>query len=245
MTVKPGAVISCSGGHPLAGPIEIPSAPNLDPSVHGGWETSESMEGAIMEDGWTHTFSASFKSDDVYNCIIALTVVNSLLNYSSWLGQANTIFHDLQITSNFEVYGTTLILRFVPYFADRFNQFSPIVFLFLCPQKDFRTGSSSFRWPDCPAYWSLDPSGVDQLTFEETIHVGFPAFQLTTTLGTCFMNYHLKASLLLPMATNKGDADSDAEANLEEDNNNSGSADYSSYHAPRNSNSVNHDHHGM
>jgi hypothetical protein len=39
-------------------------------------------------------------------------------------------------------------------------------------------------------------------------------------------------------------ADSDAEAYSEEDDNNSGSTDYSSRRAPMNSNSVNHDHHG-
>jgi hypothetical protein len=58
----------------------------------------------------------------------------------------------------------------------------PAGFLFLCPQKDFKTSPSSFHWPDCPAYWSLDPSGTDRLSVEEAIWAGFPAFQLTTTL---------------------------------------------------------------
>ncbi|KAJ7722572.1 hypothetical protein B0H14DRAFT_3170143 [Mycena olivaceomarginata] len=38
----------------------------------------------------------------------------------------------------------------------------PAGFLFLCPPEDFKTGPSSFQWPDCPAYWSLDPSGGDR-----------------------------------------------------------------------------------
>jgi hypothetical protein len=58
----------------------------------------------------------------------------------------------------------------------------PAGFLFLCPQKDFKTSPSSFHWPDCPAYWSLDPSGTDRLSVEEAIWAGFPAFRLTTTL---------------------------------------------------------------
>jgi hypothetical protein len=58
----------------------------------------------------------------------------------------------------------------------------PAGFLFLCPQTDFKTGPSSYRWPDCPAYWSLDPSGTDRLSVEEATWAGFPPFRLTTTL---------------------------------------------------------------
>jgi hypothetical protein len=58
----------------------------------------------------------------------------------------------------------------------------PAGFLFLCPPEDFKTGSSSFHWPDCPTYWSLDPSGVDRLTLEEATRLGFPALRLKTTL---------------------------------------------------------------
>ncbi|KAJ7315682.1 hypothetical protein DFH08DRAFT_1039364, partial [Mycena albidolilacea] len=58
----------------------------------------------------------------------------------------------------------------------------PAGFLFLCPQKDFKTSPSTYSWPDCPAYWSFDPSGVDRLTVKEAIQLGYPAFQLKTTL---------------------------------------------------------------
>ncbi|KAJ7800765.1 hypothetical protein B0H14DRAFT_3490287 [Mycena olivaceomarginata] len=56
----------------------------------------------------------------------------------------------------------------------------PAGFLFLSPRKDFKTGPSSYRWPDSPAYWSLNPSGVDRLTLEEATQLGFPTFQCTT-----------------------------------------------------------------
>jgi hypothetical protein len=55
----------------------------------------------------------------------------------------------------------------------------PAGFLFLCPQKHFKTGPSSYRWPDSPAYWSLNPSGRDRLTLEEATRLGFPTFQCT------------------------------------------------------------------
>jgi hypothetical protein len=32
----------------------------------------------------------------------------------------------------------------------------------------------SSKWPECPAYWSLDPSGVEQLSWEDAASIGFP-----------------------------------------------------------------------
>ncbi|KAJ7214704.1 hypothetical protein B0H12DRAFT_1155193 [Mycena haematopus] len=55
----------------------------------------------------------------------------------------------------------------------------PEGFLFLCPAEDFRTGPSSFCWPACVGYWSLDPSGVDRLSMEDAARLGFPSFQFT------------------------------------------------------------------
>lgn len=43
-----------------------------------------------------------------------------------------------------------------------------------------QTGLSSFKWPDCPAYWSLDLSGVERLGTEEATRYGFPSIQLIT-----------------------------------------------------------------
>ncbi|KAJ6566404.1 hypothetical protein B0H19DRAFT_1373991 [Mycena capillaripes] len=59
----------------------------------------------------------------------------------------------------------------------------PTGFLFLCPEKDFQIGPSSFCWPDLPAYWSLDPSGVERLSAEEATNFGFPALELTTEIN--------------------------------------------------------------
>ncbi|KAJ7168934.1 hypothetical protein C8R46DRAFT_995492 [Mycena filopes] len=55
--------------------------------------------------------------------------------------------------------------------------------LFLCPPKAFKTGPSTFKWPDCPAYWSLDPSGVDRLSTEDATRLGFPSMKLRTEIG--------------------------------------------------------------
>ncbi|KAJ6566376.1 hypothetical protein B0H19DRAFT_1257601 [Mycena capillaripes] len=58
----------------------------------------------------------------------------------------------------------------------------PTGFLFLCPEKDFQIGPSSFCWPDFPAYWSLDPSGVERLSAEEATGFGFPSLELKTKI---------------------------------------------------------------
>ncbi|KAJ7835749.1 hypothetical protein B0H14DRAFT_2363225, partial [Mycena olivaceomarginata] len=56
---------------------------------------------------------------------------------------------------------------------------APRGFLFLCPPEHFRTGQSSVRWPECPAYWSLDPSGVEPLGMENATELGFPSISLS------------------------------------------------------------------
>jgi hypothetical protein len=58
----------------------------------------------------------------------------------------------------------------------------PKGYLFLCPEDHFQTGPSSFCWPDCPAYWSLDSSGVERLNTDNATELGFPSFQLNTTI---------------------------------------------------------------
>jgi hypothetical protein len=55
-------------------------------------------------------------------------------------------------------------------------------YLFLCPPKHFQTGPSSFRWPECPTYWSLDPSGVEHLGIEDATALGFPSISLSTEI---------------------------------------------------------------
>jgi hypothetical protein len=60
-------------------------------------------------------------------------------------------------------------------------------YLFVCPAQDLQAGTASFRWPDCPAYWSLDPSGVDRLTVEDAKILGFPAIHIETRIrGVCW-----------------------------------------------------------
>ncbi|KAJ7107466.1 hypothetical protein C8R44DRAFT_554410, partial [Mycena epipterygia] len=61
---------------------------------------------------------------------------------------------------------------------------SPNGYLFLCPSQHFQTSASSFRFPDRPAYWSLDPSGAQSLRPEEADRLGFPSVKTRTEVWT-------------------------------------------------------------
>lgn len=55
----------------------------------------------------------------------------------------------------------------------------PPGYLFLCPLAGFeRDAPGCFGIPDCPAYWSHDPSGVERLSAEEVRNFGFPDINL-------------------------------------------------------------------
>ncbi|KAJ7301240.1 hypothetical protein DFH08DRAFT_907160 [Mycena albidolilacea] len=102
--------------------------------------------------------------------------------YKSWLAQANHIFAHLETTSHLEDYmcATRVIftLRCVP---DPSNTRDPEGFLFICPPEDFRAGDW-LRWPDCPAYWTLDSSGASRLSAEDARILGFPIIHIETTM---------------------------------------------------------------
>ncbi|KAJ7315694.1 hypothetical protein DFH08DRAFT_790156 [Mycena albidolilacea] len=128
-----------------------------------------------MEDSWTR-----FKADDVFNGMIELCIWYPTA-WGQWLSQANHIFRRLRITSNLEEY---VVVRHIIFKLEvpGTTELHPAGFLFLCPPQNFKSGPFSSRWPDCPAYWSLDPSSSDWLTLEEATWLGFPAFQCTTEL---------------------------------------------------------------
>ncbi|KAJ7708013.1 hypothetical protein B0H16DRAFT_1632916 [Mycena metata] len=119
----------------------------------------------------------SCKADGVSNTKITLRVDS--YDAEAWLSQANYIFSRLQITSNLEDY---LLIESI-YFTITIRSVGedpPHGYLSLCPKEDFETSPSSYRWPNRPVYWSLDPEGIKVLSTEEAAWLGFPSFQLTT-----------------------------------------------------------------
>ncbi|KAJ7679383.1 hypothetical protein DFH06DRAFT_1166421 [Mycena polygramma] len=98
----------------------------------------------------------------------------------AWLSQANHIFNRLGFKSNLGEYHLVDTIFFEVKILETTEE-PPAGFLFLCPKEHFRVGPSTFCWPACPAYWSLDPSGANRLSTDEATQLGFPAFQLNTT----------------------------------------------------------------
>ncbi|KAJ7679462.1 hypothetical protein DFH06DRAFT_1166668 [Mycena polygramma] len=95
----------------------------------------------------------------------------------SWLAQANHLFDRFEITCNFQHF---FLIDVVDYWLELSAPTNdlPSGYLFLCPLADLQSDFVRFRTPDCPAYWSLDPSGTDRLTTDEARTVGFPDIHL-------------------------------------------------------------------
>ncbi|KAJ7924551.1 hypothetical protein B0H13DRAFT_2578770 [Mycena leptocephala] len=172
VTINLGTIIAVSSGDQLKGSAEIAFLPDVEAEVEHWY----GAQGEVMEDGWTRVYS-SFNSSDVLNRTLWENMWK--LHEESWLSQANHIFSRLGITSDPEDY---LAVRDIGFRIEISGTTAdgPSGYLFLCPAMDFKVGSTTFRWPDCPAYWSLDPAGVECLSMAEATCLGFPVLQFTT-----------------------------------------------------------------
>ncbi|KAJ7036911.1 hypothetical protein C8F04DRAFT_1093827 [Mycena alexandri] len=116
----------------------------------------------LAGNGWSRC-----KADDAFNTKIMLHIY-------------------LQITSNLEDYFLIDRIYFTITIGNARGD-PPAGFLFIRPREDFRIGPTSFGWPNCPVYWSLDPEGAEVLSPEEAARLGFPSFQLATQVhGKCW-----------------------------------------------------------
>ncbi|KAF7375576.1 hypothetical protein MSAN_00445900 [Mycena sanguinolenta] len=144
--------------------------------------------GTLLADG-----SVRCNSDDVFGMIIA-TTGHAHDAAVSWLSQANYILTQLKISSNYNDY---VLINWVEFslFISVPEKNPPTGYLFLCAAADFKTGPNSFRWPDRPVYWCLNPSGRDPLTAEEASNLGFPPIELTATVHGFFWDDTVYAGL--------------------------------------------------
>ncbi|KAF7359780.1 hypothetical protein MVEN_00702900 [Mycena venus] len=175
--VRLGSLVCCSSSNQPEGWIVISSVP-LSLCI-GHWRSSNDTRGDEMGNGWTR-----FCSSDAFNTRFSTFVYPKITPdgvCECWLAQANHIFSRLGIMSNLEDFVLITAVRFTLKITLTIED-PPTGFLFLCPKDNFRTGPSSFQWPDCSAYWSLDPSGTDRLSTEEAEWLGFPTFQLNTEI---------------------------------------------------------------
>ncbi|KAJ6450190.1 hypothetical protein C8R45DRAFT_1043874 [Mycena sanguinolenta] len=124
-----------------------------------------------------------FNWEDVVDRTITVSVALWSLDKNFWLSQANHIFTSLQIWSSFQDYVFVDHIDYVlTISATELEEPARAGFLFLCPSDDFRTERISCKWPDCPAYWSFDPSGAEPLSSQDAVNLGFPSFRLLTKI---------------------------------------------------------------
>ncbi|KAJ7669889.1 hypothetical protein DFH06DRAFT_1083561 [Mycena polygramma] len=151
--------------------MDIASLPK-EGIVPFGWSNSADVEGEMMENGW-----ARFNARDGVGSTLQLHCW--VAGATFWLSQSNHIFKRCHITSNFENYAVVEGVNFYVEVSATAQEV-PEGFLFLCPADVFRAGPSSWRWPTCPAYWSLEPSGAHPLRIDEAMKLGFPTLQFRT-----------------------------------------------------------------
>ncbi|KAJ7017093.1 hypothetical protein C8F04DRAFT_481137 [Mycena alexandri] len=171
-TVSPGSIISGSSLDEYGNCVVVASV-----GPDSWWLSSWFLHGAsnggeVGEDGWTRYEAEDVSGTELYCCM-------QNCDGQAWLSQANHVFHCHQISFNFGAYVLVDKVSFrvtIPTITK-----DPLRgYLFLCPHKAFQTRPTSLKWPDCPAYWSLDPSGVERLTTEDAMCLGLPPVQLST-----------------------------------------------------------------
>ncbi|KAF7337115.1 hypothetical protein MVEN_02149100 [Mycena venus] len=162
-------IFCCSSVHNLEEFVEIAAIPDVQFLPDERWFSGRAQP-EVGRDGWNR-----YNSDDISGTTIRLHLWDG--EHWAWLGQAGHIFSRLGITSNFEDYVVvnTVYFEFIISAATG----APKGFLFLCPAKDFQNGPSTFKWPEYPTYWSLDSSGIEPLSLEEAINLGFPSIILS------------------------------------------------------------------
>ncbi|KAJ6518058.1 hypothetical protein C8R47DRAFT_4175 [Mycena vitilis] len=142
-------------------------------SSSSSWGAPRTAVG-VMENGWTR-----YQSCDALGASFCLSCNFPWIS-EIWLSQANYIFTCRGNTTDLEAYGVVNV-RFIVQVQQTTDDLPPL-YLFLCPVKNFRAGPSSCRWPECPAYWSLDPSEIERLSTEQSTRLGFPQIELKTEL---------------------------------------------------------------
>ncbi|KAJ6601949.1 hypothetical protein DFH09DRAFT_1270804 [Mycena vulgaris] len=174
-SLKPGTVYYCPPECDLSDVAEIASG-TLDATCDGWWLSGDDgdLRQDVMEDGWTRMHSSEFEAVRLLCFWMAQGIDGAYGIQKSWLAQANYIFVHTNTTSNLKDYS-------VRYQFDKgaVSESIPSGYLFLCPVADLRSNTPGrFRIPQCAAYWSLDPSGLDRMNPDEAQQAGFPALEL-------------------------------------------------------------------
>ncbi|KAJ7063807.1 hypothetical protein C8F01DRAFT_35766 [Mycena amicta] len=188
--VKLGTVLHYSCSTRLKSPVEITSLlPDLKlsqsfwpwinethrlDSNSGQWgQGGLRADGDIMENKWTR---CDTRNDFPFNPSMNFWATGGMY---PWLSQSDYVMNHLHASYNCEDYAVVRRIVFQIMIPTN-SQPLPEGYLFLSPAANFEVGPSLFCWPECPAYWSLDPAGVERLSTKEAEQLGFPALDLTS-----------------------------------------------------------------
>ncbi|KAJ7872591.1 hypothetical protein B0H13DRAFT_2059226 [Mycena leptocephala] len=164
--VRPGTIILS-----LERMYEIAHIPNM--MIHDrGWRwlgirDDKQDKPIVMEDGWTRFDSSCAKHGP-----IGRVLRPDLQNYGPfcWHSQANYIFSQVSKMAPDENYFFVWWIRYM-------LSFSAI------PDELPGTEDGKFCRPlQCPAYWSLDPAGIERLSPEVASTMGFPTLEWKSTV---------------------------------------------------------------
>ncbi|KAJ7683105.1 hypothetical protein B0H17DRAFT_44036 [Mycena rosella] len=173
VSVQLGAVILCPPGSEVQLSNEIAYIPDPD-VIESGWRVSTGASMIVLESGWTRVDSSEAPHAHISH---ENFLGNQSWHSKAWLAQANYIFHCLSITSKHNNYVLVHSINYILRLAT--SNSIPPGYLFLCPLANLQADSPScFQLAECPAYWSLDPTGDERLSMVEAEQLGFPSFKL-------------------------------------------------------------------
>ncbi|KAJ6464572.1 hypothetical protein C8R45DRAFT_1024428 [Mycena sanguinolenta] len=154
---------------------------DFGPEVELAWRIYRAGQGGefLPTTSWTRCDALQ-----AYNLDLRMKISEDRDSSAFWLAQANYVFSQLQTTSDLDDYVLLMDVIFnLQCLPNPSNSQVPEGYLFVCPPGAFQTEENSFKWPDCPAYWSLDPSGAVPLSSEDAKTLGFPIIHIETNVG--------------------------------------------------------------
>ncbi|KAJ7248995.1 hypothetical protein C8J57DRAFT_1357392 [Mycena rebaudengoi] len=137
---------------------------------------------------------ARYGGSDVYCQCNSQSASSPLNTIFAWLSQANYIFGHLKAISKYENYVVFDSISLQIYISPSATA-HPQVYLFVCPADSLQIGLCSFRWPECPAYWSFDRTGSTRLSTEEATRLGLPKIRLEAHITGLYWDASVYAGL--------------------------------------------------
>ncbi|KAJ7624673.1 hypothetical protein FB45DRAFT_85908 [Roridomyces roridus] len=137
---------------------------------------------SFLDNGWIRVDSGG-----VLDRYCHATVILWSNSHKAWMAQAAHILSALDIHSNLHQYAFLDTFQCIMDLVGSIENLPP-GYLFLCPKEMFTVnGRGHHTIPDCPAYWSLDLSGVARLTAEEASELGFPGLRMEVKVHGIFL----------------------------------------------------------